>query len=96
VTGESARADATASARAAVVPARATLSRQPLGPRSAAATLARQPALGVARAAERAGTEGAGAGSGGAGGDSDAIYDEVLRRLRQEQEQLGQLINHPF
>ena len=24
------------------------------------------------------------------------VYDEVLRRVRQEQEQLGQLIPHPF
>jgi hypothetical protein len=35
-------------------------------------------------------------GGTGHGGDADAIYDEVLRRVRQEQEQLGQLITHPF
>jgi hypothetical protein len=38
----------------------------------------------------------AGAIGGDAGGDSDSLYDEVLRRVRQEQEQLGQLIDHPF
>jgi hypothetical protein len=42
--------------------------------------------------------EGASTGGGGAGGgaDSDAAYLELLRRLHQEQEQLGQLIQHPF
>jgi hypothetical protein len=39
---------------------------------------------------------GGGGGGGGAGGDAGAVYDEVLRRVRQEQEQLGQLIPHPF
>jgi len=47
-----------------------------------------------------AGTSGGGgasAGSSGEGGhNSDLIYSEVLARVRQEQEQLGQLINHPF
>jgi hypothetical protein len=41
-------------------------------------------------------SSGGGGGSGEGAGDSGAIYDEVLRRLREEQEQLGQLINHPF
>jgi hypothetical protein len=37
-----------------------------------------------------------GGGSGGGGLDADAIYDEILRRLRVEQEQIGQAIPHPF
>jgi hypothetical protein len=44
----------------------------------------------------QAASEGGGGRSGGAGGDSDAIYDEIIRRLRIEQEQLGHLIPHPF
>jgi len=39
---------------------------------------------------------GGGGGGGGGGQDSDLIYTEVMRRVRQEQEQLGQLISHPF
>jgi hypothetical protein len=39
---------------------------------------------------------GGGGGAEGGGGDADAIYDEILRRLRIEQEQIGQLIPHPF
>ena len=42
------------------------------------------------------GSAGGGGGGGGGGGDSDQIYAEVMRRVREEQEQLGQLINHPF
>jgi hypothetical protein len=39
----------------------------------------------------------AGSGASAQGGsNSDSVYDEVLRRLREEQEQLGQLIPHPF
>jgi hypothetical protein len=34
------------------------------------------------------------AGGGDTGGD--AVYDEILRRLRNEQEQVGHLIRHPF
>jgi hypothetical protein len=45
--------------------------------------------------ARAAGGSGGDSGSGGAG-DADAIYDEILRRLRWEQEQLGQVIDHPF
>jgi hypothetical protein len=41
-------------------------------------------------------TAGGGGGGGGEGADAGAVYDEVLRRVRQEQEQLGQLIQHPF
>lgn len=37
-----------------------------------------------------------GGGSGGGGKDGDSDYQELLRRLRAEQEQLGQLIPHPF
>jgi hypothetical protein len=39
---------------------------------------------------------GAGGGGGDTGGDSDAAYAELLQRVREEQEQLGQLIPHPF
>jgi hypothetical protein len=53
-----------------------------------ASLLAREPAAGTAGSG--------GVGSGGGGGASDAAYDDVLRRVRQEQEQLGQLIDHPF
>jgi hypothetical protein len=42
------------------------------------------------------GQPGGGGAGGGEGGDAGAVYDEVLRRIRQEQEQLGQLITHPF
>jgi hypothetical protein len=54
--------------------------------------LARQAVPTIARASAPISGE-TGAASGG---DADAIYDEVLRRVRQEQEQLGQLIDHPF
>jgi hypothetical protein len=39
---------------------------------------------------------GAGGGASAGGHSSDLIYTEMLRRVREEQEQLGQLINHPF
>jgi hypothetical protein len=35
-------------------------------------------------------------GSDNSGGDSDQIYIEVMRRVREEQEQIGQVIDHPF
>lgn len=56
--------------------------------------IARQPSGAPAGPAARA--PASGGSSAGAGDDTDAIYDEILRRLRQEQEQLGQLIRHPF
>jgi hypothetical protein len=65
--------------------------------RPAPRTLARQ-ARGSASGADGPSAGGAsttGLGGGG-GGDAGVIYDEVLRRVRQEQEQLGQLIPHPF
>jgi hypothetical protein len=34
--------------------------------------------------------------SAGGGADSDHIYRELLRRLREEQEQLGQIVDEPF
>jgi hypothetical protein len=60
------------------------------------AAVARQvaPSAAVHRTLARAPSDGGSGGSGG--GDADAIYDEVLRRLRQEQEQLGNIIPHPF
>jgi hypothetical protein len=30
------------------------------------------------------------------GAPSGGVYDDVIRRLREEQEQLGQIIDHPF
>jgi hypothetical protein len=56
---------------------------------SAPRTLSREPA---------APTTGGGGSSGGgsAGSDGDSDYHELLRRLRAEQEQLGQLVPHPF
>ena len=39
---------------------------------------------------------GGGGGEHGGGQDSDQIYREVLRRIREEQEQISQLISHPF
>jgi hypothetical protein len=60
--------------------------------------LARQTADGALAPFESAAESGTGSGpsSQGGGADSDAVYEEVMRRLRQEQEQLGQLIPHPF
>ncbi|MGZ4244108.1 MAG: hypothetical protein ACXVSE_07450 [Solirubrobacteraceae bacterium] len=49
----------------------------------------------AAAAGAAAGASGA-AGGGGGGHNSDLIYTEMLRRVREEQEQLAQLINHPF
>jgi hypothetical protein len=42
------------------------------------------------------GASGASGGGGGEGGDTDGVYRDVLMRVREEQEQLGQLIWHPF
>jgi hypothetical protein len=39
---------------------------------------------------------GTGGGGGEGGGDGEQVFSEVMRRVREEQEQLGQLINHPF
>jgi hypothetical protein len=38
----------------------------------------------------------AAAGGGGGGADIDHIYRELLRRLREEREQLGQSVSEPF
>jgi hypothetical protein len=81
-----------------------TLSRFGLSDISAAASSV---ASGISNAASSAagavssalgGGGGAGGGSGGGGGgaDSDKSYNEIMHRLREEQEQLGQLIQHPF
>ena len=42
------------------------------------------------------GGSGGGGGGGDSGGDSDGAYRDVLQHIREEQEQLGQLIQHPF
>ena len=82
--------------RAAAVPPPRSPSQAPPPVRpSRSRLLARAPATG---ADQRGGGGGGGSGGGGGGGgqDSDLIYTEVMRRVRQEQEQLGQLIDHPF
>jgi hypothetical protein len=69
-------------------------------PAGTARTLARAlpESAGSGAGASSGGGAGASAGGGGGGGghNSDLIYTEMLRRVREEQEQLGQLINHPF
>jgi hypothetical protein len=66
---------------------------------------AERPAGDAGGATPTGGGGGAAGGSGGAGGsrgggdsgaDADAAYREVLQHIRAEQEQLGQLIQHPF
>lgn len=67
-------------------------------------TLARQPTGSFASASSvAASVSGAGAGvtiGGGAGvaggSEIDHIYRELLRRLREEREQLGQAVSEPF
>ena len=50
--------------------------------------------LARAPAAQHPASGGGGGASGS--GSGDAVYDELLRRLRDESEQLGRLIQHPF
>jgi hypothetical protein len=71
-------------------PARAVVARQPLAP--SPRSLSPAPLTVARQTATTAPAGGAGIG----GGDADAVYDEVLRRVREEQEQLGQIIQHPF
>ena len=60
-------------------------------------TLARAvPGADAAGGAAGGGAASGGGGGGGGGHNSDENYAELLRRVREEQEQLGQLINHPF
>jgi hypothetical protein len=74
---------------------------QPAPPQAAAQrTLAREPTatpapLTVSRQATSTPSAGIGHG-GGSGGDSAAGHQDLLRHLREEREQLGQLIPHPF
>jgi outer membrane receptor protein involved in Fe transport len=81
-------------------PETATLARSPQRLTAAPISVARQAAPTLARspAAANAPAPAAGGGGGGGGGgsDSDAAYHELLRRVRDEREQLGQLIPHPF
>ncbi|MGZ4169160.1 MAG: hypothetical protein ACXVRW_06100 [Solirubrobacteraceae bacterium] len=63
--------------------------------RTLARALPESAAAAAAAAGAAAGASGA-AGGGGGGHNSDLIYTEMLRRVREEQEQLAQLINHPF
>jgi hypothetical protein len=91
-------------------PARSAPQRLARAPRAArpstappVRTLARA-APGADAAADAAGGGGgggaaahpSGGGGGGGGHNSDENFNELLRRVREEQEQLGQLINHPF
>jgi hypothetical protein len=62
---------------------------------ASAGTAAAAAGFGASAASGASGASGGGGGSGG-GHNSDLIYSEMLRRVREEQEQLGQLINHPF
>ncbi|HEX3689597.1 MAG TPA: hypothetical protein VHV28_07870, partial [Solirubrobacteraceae bacterium] len=97
-------ARATSTPRSA--PARRTLARAlpetpNVGGHGSAAAGAAQGAAGGAHSSSGGGagpsSGGGGGGGGSAGGhSSDLIYGEMLRRVREEQEQLGQLINHPF
>ena len=83
----------------------ATLARRPAGEPAVAPPVAPRPAVRLspsalaprtlARATGDA-SDGGGGGAGGGGGDGDQVFAEVLRRVREEQEQLGQLISHPF
>jgi hypothetical protein len=67
-------------------------------PASPARTLSRAlpDAAGAGASAAASAAQSGGGGGGGGGHSSDLIFDEMLRRVREEQEQLGQLINHPF
>jgi hypothetical protein len=40
--------------------------------------------------------EGGASGGGAGGADADHIYRELMRRLHEEREQLGQSITEPF
>jgi outer membrane receptor protein involved in Fe transport len=77
------------------VPAAATLARSPQRLSAAPVSVARQPAPALARSPAGANAP-SGAGGAGGGSDGDAAYHEFLRRVRDEREQLGQLIPHPF
>jgi hypothetical protein len=93
---------------APVLPAASGAARAPTGPGVPARAPVRAPgARTLARAAGDAPTAGPGGGGSGGGaagggggdgggGDGDQIFSEVMRRVREEQEQLGQLITHPF
>jgi hypothetical protein len=75
-----------------------TLARWEAG---AAPTTSQAPSAGQHRAAAASSgggssSSGGGGGGGGGGAKSDAAYDDLRARLREEQEQLGQLIPHPF
>ena len=87
----------------------ATLARSPLGSLTSAASqagsqlagAAAQAGSSAASSAAQAGAAAVGSALGGgghaaAGGSGDTAHDELLRRLRDEQEQLGTLIQHPF
>ena len=71
---------------------------------AAPAMLARQPSFGAGATSSLSTAASAGAGmaaaasggGGGGGADMDHIYREMLRRLREEQEQLGQSVSEPF
>jgi hypothetical protein len=76
-------------------PETATLARSPQRLTAAPISVARQAAPTLARSPAAANAP-APAGGGGGGSDSDAAYHELLRRVRDEREQLGQLIPHPF
>ena len=63
-------------------------------PFSAPRTLARLTS--APRQLMRAESEASSSGGGDSSSDNDAAYHEMLQRVRVEQEQLGQLVLHPF
>ncbi len=83
------RSPAPRSARSPAPPRRPAASSPAPPPRPA-----RRPSAPPRRPAPRA--LGGGGGHAAAGGSGDTAHDELLRRLRDEQEQLGTLIQHPF
>jgi hypothetical protein len=75
-------------------PARRPLAAAPA--RTLARAAADAPAAGTGGAGGGGGGGGGDGGGGGGGGDGDQVFSEVMRRVREEQEQLGKLISHPF
>jgi hypothetical protein len=86
------RSPATTVTKAVAAPPRTNVPTRTL---ARAATSDHASASPVSGATPHPGASGGSGGSSG-GGNSDQVYADVMRRVREEQEQLGQLINHPF
>jgi hypothetical protein len=82
----------------AATASRPTLQRRPALQRADAHTgsLAAQHVSSSAAGSGSGAGGGSGSSAGGGDSDMDHIYRELLRRLREEQEQLGQAVNEPF